>query len=267
MRLRRAVSCGPRARDEPLQLPVRLCREIDALVTGGGGKQRVLHVQHVQLGAAVPGETRREDERHPRRIREADGSQDGSRGNHSLTSEGRTGVNYSGEAGFVMTSMPPAGIVALSASLAGRSRYVGRPTIGWTVKMRGRPESKATSRPLWTCPKCGLKFVTKNLWHSCGRATLADWQQRMGPRALGLYKKFERLVSRCGPYHVSPAKTRIAFSRAGALRRRHAVVRGRHDMRVCPSIRPSVAAVRQGGGGRTRVVEPRAARVRTAGTG
>lgn len=77
--------------------------------------------------------------------------------------------------------------------------------------MRGRSESRATSRPLWTCPKCGLKFVTKNLWHSCGRATLADWQQRMGPRALGLYKKFERLVSRCGPYHVSPAKTRIAF--------------------------------------------------------
>ena len=90
MRLRQALSRGPRARDEPLQLPWTPRREIDALVTGGGVKQRVLHVQHVQLGVAVPRETRREDERDPRRIREADGSQDGSRGDHSLTSEGQT---------------------------------------------------------------------------------------------------------------------------------------------------------------------------------
>lgn len=24
-------------------------------------------------------------------------------------------------------------------------------------------------RPLWRCPKCGHRFVTKNMWHSCGR--------------------------------------------------------------------------------------------------
>jgi hypothetical protein len=37
--------------------------------------------------------------------------------------------------------------------------------------------------PLWTCPKCGASLVTKNLWHSCGRATLEEWKARMGPRA------------------------------------------------------------------------------------
>lgn len=37
--------------------------------------------------------------------------------------------------------------------------------------------------PLWTCPKCGAKLVTRNMWHSCGEATLADWKARMGPRA------------------------------------------------------------------------------------
>ena len=36
MRLRRALSRGPRARDEPLQLCVRLVGRFDALVTGGG---------------------------------------------------------------------------------------------------------------------------------------------------------------------------------------------------------------------------------------
>jgi hypothetical protein len=56
-----------------------------------------------------------------------------------------------------------------------------------------------------------LKFVSRNLWHSCGRATLADWKRRMGPRAWLLYRRFEHLISRCGAFHVSPAQTRIAF--------------------------------------------------------
>lgn len=33
----------------------------------------------------------------------------------------------------------------------------------------------------------------------------------MGPSARELYEGFEGLISRCGEYHVSPAKTRIAF--------------------------------------------------------
>jgi len=68
-----------------------------------------------------------------------------------------------------------------------------------------------TDRPLWTCSKCGAKLLTKNLWHSCGRATLDDWFARMGPRARELYDRFEDLIANCGEYHVSPAKTRIAF--------------------------------------------------------
>jgi hypothetical protein len=71
-----------------------------------------------------------------------------------------------------------------------------------------RPKS---ARPLWTCPKCGLKFVTKNLWHSCRQATLADWKKRMGPGALALYDRFESLIANCGEYYPSPAKTRITF--------------------------------------------------------
>ena len=69
----------------------------------------------------------------------------------------------------------------------------------------------AAARPLWTCPRCGAKLVGRNMWHSCGRATLADWKARMGPNARRLYDRFETLVAACGPYHVAPAKTRIAF--------------------------------------------------------
>jgi len=67
------------------------------------------------------------------------------------------------------------------------------------------------TRPLWTCPKCGAKLVTRNMWHSCGRATLSEWKARMGPRARALYDRFEEMVAACGEYHVAPAKTRIAF--------------------------------------------------------
>jgi len=33
----------------------------------------------------------------------------------------------------------------------------------------------------------------------------------MGPRARAMYRRLERLIAACGPYHVAPAKTRIAF--------------------------------------------------------
>ena len=67
------------------------------------------------------------------------------------------------------------------------------------------------TRALWTCPKCGAKCITKNLWHSCGLATLDDWRARMGPRAREFFGRFERMIAGCGEYHVAPAKTRIAF--------------------------------------------------------
>ncbi|MFQ5749576.1 MAG: DUF5655 domain-containing protein [Planctomycetota bacterium] len=65
--------------------------------------------------------------------------------------------------------------------------------------------------PLWTCPRCGAKFVTRNVWHSCGLATLDDWKARMGPCARALYDRFEEMIAACGEFHVAAAKTRIAF--------------------------------------------------------
>jgi len=64
---------------------------------------------------------------------------------------------------------------------------------------------------LWTCPKCGRKLVGRNMWHSCSRATVARFLRRGGARERALYLRFERMIAACGPYHVSPAKTRIAF--------------------------------------------------------
>jgi hypothetical protein len=61
---------------------------------------------------------------------------------------------------------------------------------------------KAQERPLWRCPECGHTFVTRNLWHSCGRDTLdphfADKPALVRER-------------RVGPFEVEPQKTRIVF--------------------------------------------------------
>lgn len=90
--------------------------------------------------------------------------------------------------------------------------YLWRPTMRQTSSSKTSSRRKLDrKRPLWTCPKCGAKFITKNMWHSCGRATLRDWKDRMGPRALEFYRRFEQMIARCGEYHVGPAKTRIAF--------------------------------------------------------
>ncbi|NOT31068.1 MAG: hypothetical protein HOP15_11525 [Planctomycetes bacterium] len=64
---------------------------------------------------------------------------------------------------------------------------------------------------LWTCPKCGRKLVGRNMAHSCSSATVAQFLRRAGARERALYAHFERMIAACGPYHVSPAKTRVAF--------------------------------------------------------
>jgi hypothetical protein len=56
-----------------------------------------------------------------------------------------------------------------------------------------------------------VKLVTRNMSHSCGRATLDEWKAKMGPRGRAFYDRFERMIAACGEYYVGPAKTRIAF--------------------------------------------------------
>jgi Domain of unknown function (DUF5655) len=79
------------------------------------------------------------------------------------------------------------------------------------VVVRKRLPATETLPPLWTCPKCRAKFVSANMWHSCGRFRLEDLFARSDPSVFALFKKFRRIVERCGPVTMIPQKTRVVF--------------------------------------------------------
>jgi hypothetical protein len=64
---------------------------------------------------------------------------------------------------------------------------------------------------MWTCPICGHKFVTKNLWHSCGKYTVADFLKGKPERSVRLFQYFLREHEKIGPITLHPVKTRVAF--------------------------------------------------------
>jgi hypothetical protein len=68
-----------------------------------------------------------------------------------------------------------------------------------------------TRPPLWKCPKCGHRFVTRNLWHSCVRVPLARHFQGRDPRLRRLFDAYRAFVRRCGPFTVYAQRTRIVF--------------------------------------------------------
>ena len=65
-------------------------------------------------------------------------------------------------------------------------------------------------RPLWTCPRCGKSYVSRNSWHSCVVVPLDDHFAGR-PRARELYDAILSTLQEEGPITVSVSKTRIEF--------------------------------------------------------
>jgi hypothetical protein len=64
-------------------------------------------------------------------------------------------------------------------------------------------------RPLWICPKCGARLVSRNLWHSCGRYTLAALFPGAQPGVLALAREYVRMLRSLGDVQVIPQKSRL----------------------------------------------------------
>ncbi|MGH2567121.1 MAG: hypothetical protein ACRDGA_02195, partial [Bacteroidota bacterium] len=67
--------------------------------------------------------------------------------------------------------------------------------------VRSRPTTKPL-RPLWTCPKCGNTFVSKNLWHSCVRFDSDYHFQGKDPALKRAFLKFQAMFEKCGVHAV-----------------------------------------------------------------
>ena len=65
------------------------------------------------------------------------------------------------------------------------------------------------THPLWICPKCGARLVSRNLWHSCGRFTLAALFKGANPGVLALAREYVRMLESLGDVQVLPQKTRL----------------------------------------------------------
>jgi len=69
----------------------------------------------------------------------------------------------------------------------------------------------ASPRPLWTCPKCKHRFVTKNLWHSCVRVPLRTHFRGQAARLYPTFRAWAALARTCGPVTIYAQKSRIVI--------------------------------------------------------
>ena len=93
-----------------------------------------------------------------------------------------------------------------------RARGVARPRrstqIGAGPRRIHRPGNEggmpAEKKPLWTCPRCGHRFVTRNMWHSCRRVPLSRHFAGKSPELRRTFRRLAALVRACGPEGRAP---------------------------------------------------------------
>jgi len=72
---------------------------------------------------------------------------------------------------------------------------------GWTTESF----CMASDGELWTCPRCGRRFVGRTMRRLLGR------EVSRRPKEPGLAGSSMVWIAACGPYEVAPAKIRVAF--------------------------------------------------------
>ena len=78
---------------------------------------------------------------------------------------------------------------------------------------------------LWTCPRCGARFVSRNMSHGCGDYTVDGYFEGTPAAARELYNALVWTIDVTGPFEQVPTKTRIAFK--GGCGSRQRIGRGR----------------------------------------
>ena len=81
--------------------------------------------------------------------------------------------------------------------------------------MSNRSSQKKKKTPLWRCPACGQRFVTRNMSHSCGRYSIDEHFVDKPSEIRDIFDALLRVVRRFGRVHVYAQKSRIVFQTRG----------------------------------------------------
>lgn len=81
--------------------------------------------------------------------------------------------------------------------------------------MSNPPSQKKNKKPLWPCPACGQRFVTRNMSHSCGYHSIDEHFRGKPPEIREIFDALLRVVRRFGEVHVYAQKSRIVFQTRG----------------------------------------------------
>jgi hypothetical protein len=71
------------------------------------------------------------------------------------------------------------------------------------------PDTSPALRAVWSCPKCGARLISRNLWHSCGQYTLETLFAGVAPGVLELARAYVAILHALGDVQVIPQKTRL----------------------------------------------------------
>lgn len=67
-------------------------------------------------------------------------------------------------------------------------------------------------KPLWTCPECSARLVTRNMWHSCGVYTLDALFAKSETKVRRTFDELAQAVKAAvGEVTIIPQKTRAVF--------------------------------------------------------
>ena len=72
---------------------------------------------------------------------------------------------------------------------------------------------------LWKCPRCGHRFVTRNLWHSCVRVPLAAHFRGKPRQRKDIWDRRLAAARAWGPVQAYAQKSRIVEAGILATRR------------------------------------------------
>ena len=83
-------------------------------------------------------------------------------------------------------------------------------------------------RSLWKCPKCGHRFMTRNMWHACKPSiALRTHFRRMPSEWRRIFRRFRSMVRACGPVTATHGRVRSCSRPGSPWRRARATTLGR----------------------------------------